>query len=139
MPIGQYPAVLGHEGVGVVREVGSEVADKSLKEGDTVILSFHSCGQCRACLDGCCESCPHMTEINFLSSARTDKTSPIKLLDGTPVHGRFFGQSSLSKMAIVMEKSVVKVMAKESDLTVPCIILVWIPYRGRNGVESFVS
>ncbi|KAE8379697.1 chaperonin 10-like protein [Aspergillus bertholletiae] len=116
MPVGQYPAVLGHEGMGIVRQVGSGVADKSLKEGDTVLLSFHSCGQCNACLDGRCGSCPHMTETNFLSTARLDKTSPIALPDGTPVHGQFFGQSSLSKMAIVTEKSVVKISAQASDL-----------------------
>ncbi|KAB8261675.1 chaperonin 10-like protein [Aspergillus pseudonomiae] len=116
MPIGQYPVVLGHEGVGIVRQVGSEVADKSLKEGDTVLLSFHACGRCNACLDGRCGSCPHMTETNFLSSARSDKSSPIALPDGTPVHGQFFGQSSLSKMAIVTEKSVVKISAQASDL-----------------------
>ncbi|KAE8364609.1 chaperonin 10-like protein [Aspergillus caelatus] len=116
MPIGQYPAVLGHEGVGVIRQVGSAVVDKSLKEGDTVLLSFHTCGRCNACLDGRCGSCPHMTETNFLSSARLDKTSPIALPDSTPVHGQFFGQSSLSKMAIVTEKSVVKISAQESDL-----------------------
>jgi Zn-dependent alcohol dehydrogenase len=36
--------------------------------------------------------------------------------DGTPVHGQFFGQSSLSKLAIVSGDSVVKIEAKPQDL-----------------------
>jgi Zn-dependent alcohol dehydrogenase len=45
------PAVLGHEGAGVVIEVGSEV--RSVVVGDHVILStIASCGGCRQCLGG---------------------------------------------------------------------------------------
>ena len=39
---GSLPAVLGHEGAGVVREVGSEV--RGVAPGDPVVLSFPSCG-----------------------------------------------------------------------------------------------
>ncbi|KAF2788529.1 GroES-like protein [Melanomma pulvis-pyrius CBS 109.77] len=119
MPIGMYPAVLGHEGVGVVKHVGSDVADKSLLQGDIVLLSFHSCQRCRACFAGRCGSCPHMTETNFIATARKGPgpKSPISLPDGSPVHGQFFGQSSLSKLAVVAETSVVKVpAARPSDL-----------------------
>ena len=38
------PMVLGHEGAGIVVEIGSEVKDLSL--GDHVVLSFNSCGEC---------------------------------------------------------------------------------------------
>src|SRR5438552_18668952 len=41
------PAVLGHEGAGVVEEVGSEVTD--LAPGDYVVLTFDTCGDCAAC------------------------------------------------------------------------------------------
>ena len=41
------PAVLGHEGAGVVEEVGSAV--RAAKPGDRVILSFNSCGDCPNC------------------------------------------------------------------------------------------
>jgi Zn-dependent alcohol dehydrogenase len=59
-----------------------------------------------------------MTEINFLKSARceSDTSSPIRLADETAVHGQFFGQSSLSKKAVVTEKSVVKVDARPDEL-----------------------
>ncbi|TPX22077.1 hypothetical protein DIZ76_013941 [Coccidioides immitis] len=109
MPIGSYPAVLGHEGVGIVRQVGSQAQDKSLKEGDTVLLGFRTCRKCPSCLEGRCGACPRMTEYNFMSARLGEGAKPIySLTDGTPVHGQFFGQSSLSKMAIVAEQSVVK-------------------------------
>ncbi|KAJ5214990.1 hypothetical protein N7468_010669 [Penicillium chermesinum] len=108
MPIGSYPAVLGHEGAGIVQSVGSGV--KSVAVGDTVLLSFHTCGHCKACEADECGSCPGATEINFLKNARSgsDTRSPIRLADGTP--------SSLSKMAVVTEKSVVKVDARPDEL-----------------------
>jgi Zn-dependent alcohol dehydrogenase len=117
MPIGGYPAVLGHEGVGTVRHVGSDVADKSLTPGDTVLLSFHSCRRCRACTSGRCGSCPYMTEINLVNTARSGPgaRSPISLSDGTPVHGQFFGQSSLSKLSVVTETAVVKIPAARPE------------------------
>ncbi|PNP51905.1 hypothetical protein THARTR1_07496 [Trichoderma harzianum] len=118
MPVGGYPAVLGHEGAGVVRWTGSAIKDKSLKPGDSVLLSFHSCRQCRFCLEGRCGTCPHMTETNFVRPGRRDARakSPISLLDGTKVHGQFFGQSSMSKLAVVTEASVVKVDARPEEL-----------------------
>lgn len=122
MPIGGYPTVLGHEGLGIVREVGSSVNSKTLSSGDTVLLLFHTCGKCRPCEEGRRGGCPHMTEVNFVNTARSgDRDSakaktPISLPDGTPVHGQFFGQSSMSKLAIVTEGSVVKIDAQPEDL-----------------------
>ncbi|KAL1887986.1 hypothetical protein Sste5346_009868 [Sporothrix stenoceras] len=120
MPVGGFPAVLGHEGLGIVREVGPAVADKSLQLGDTVILSFHSCRRCSWCQQGQYGGCPHMTETNFINTARQGvaNESPISLADGRRVHGQFFGQSSLSKLTVATEKSVVKIDAQPADLAV---------------------
>jgi aryl-alcohol dehydrogenase len=45
------PAVLGHEGAGVVEAVGGAVTD--LAPGDTVVLGFSSCGRARAATSTC--------------------------------------------------------------------------------------
>ncbi|OBQ32027.1 MAG: alcohol dehydrogenase, partial [Anabaena sp. CRKS33] len=48
-PEGLFPAILGHEGAGIVVEVGADV--KSLKPGDHVIpLYTPECRQCDYCL-----------------------------------------------------------------------------------------
>src|SRR6185312_3892779 len=44
------PAVLGHEGAGVVEQVGSAVT--AVRPGDHVAMSFASCGACSLCLTG---------------------------------------------------------------------------------------
>jgi len=44
------PGVLGHEGAGVVEQVGAGI--ENLAPGDHVVLTYDSCGQCRACLSG---------------------------------------------------------------------------------------
>lgn len=113
MPIGRFPAVLGHEGTGIIKQVGSGVRNKSLQPGDIVVLSFHSCGQCKACRNDRNGRCPRGTETNFLSTARADGSTPISLPDGTPVHAQFFGQSSMSELAVVTEDSVVKIPAEK--------------------------
>lgn len=117
MPVGSYPAVLGHEGAGTVRRIGSGVKNKSLKEGDTVLLSFSNCQTCSACKDERNGACLSMTDINFGGARGLDPTtSPISLPDGTPLRGQFFGQSSFSKLAVVSERSVVKYDAGMEDL-----------------------
>ena len=45
-----FPAILGHEGSGIVEKVGSSVT--SLEKGDHVVVSFAACGQCENCLSG---------------------------------------------------------------------------------------
>ncbi|KAL2211549.1 putative aryl-alcohol dehydrogenase [Sarocladium strictum] len=114
---GNFPAVLGHEGVAVVKHVGAAVKDKTLSPGDTVILSYHNCKACRQCHEGRGGACIKMTELNFLTSRLGDPKTSFSLPDGTPVHGQFFGQSSLSRMAVVAQHSVVKIEgARPEDL-----------------------
>src|SRR3546814_10927413 len=54
---GLFPSVLGHEGAGVVREVGAGVT--SVVPGDHVIpLYTPACRQCKSCLSGNTNLCP---------------------------------------------------------------------------------
>lgn len=100
------PGVLGHEGAGVVSAIGSGV--RGFAPGDTVILSFTSCGSCRNCRDGHPAYCETWLPANLIGGARSDGTSPISR-DGKALGGHFFGQSSFARQAVVDERSAVKV------------------------------
>ena len=98
------PAVLGHEGAGIVEEIGSAVT--SVKPGDHVVLSFSSCGSCENCLDAMPYVCRHFNDINF-GGVMNDGTTRSK--QGDEVLYTFFAQSSFATYSIVNERSVVKV------------------------------
>jgi len=100
------PGVLGHEGAGVVEEVGSSVT--RVKPGDQVLLSFTSCGECRNCRDGHPAYCATWLPDNLIGGRRADGSATISR-DGEPLGGHFFGQSSFARMAVVDERSLVKV------------------------------
>ncbi|GFF56952.1 polyketide synthase, enoylreductase [Aspergillus udagawae] len=111
--VGDYPAVLGHEGAGIVRRVGSGVKNKSLREGDLVFLSFSSCHRdtCNPCLEGRNGFCRDMTVINSAGTrgiSAADSSISVPGGKGPPIRGQFFGQSSMSKLTIVSEHSVIK-------------------------------
>jgi len=101
------PMVLGHEGSGVVEEVGAAVT--AVKPGDRVVLSYDACGQCKFCLSGRYTYCEHAMAINF-GGSRLDGTNALHRAGGE-VHGHFFGQSSFATYALATERNVVKVPA----------------------------
>ncbi len=103
----EFPAIFGHEGAGVVRAIGSNVENKSLHIGDSVLLSFTVCGDCKQCQNGHPAYCHSHPQINH-GAVRRDGSTPGKLLDGRGVRSQYFGQSSFAKMSIVSEKCVVK-------------------------------
>ena len=100
------PAVLGHEGAGVVRETGSAVRGVSI--GDKVVLSFPSCGQCRRCITGRSAYCDSIAELKF-GCSRADGSVATTDADGRPVGDHFFGQSSFGTLCVANARSVVKV------------------------------
>ena len=100
------PAVLGHEGAGIVEEVGSAV--KRLRPGDHVLASFTSCGVCVNCYSGKPSNCDHFFPMNLLGGTRLDGSHTIHQ-DGVPLNAHFFGQSSLAHHALVDERCLVKV------------------------------
>jgi aryl-alcohol dehydrogenase len=99
------PAVLGHEGAGVVERVGDRVT--KVKPGDRVVLSYLSCGNCVNCNSSAPAYCQQFLSYN-LSGARLD-SSPTLRKNGEVIHSNFFGQSSLATHAIAAERNIVKV------------------------------
>ncbi len=104
------PIVLGHEGAGVVCQVGSAVTE--FQAGDHVALSFGFCGTCRPCVSGRPYACERMGAINF-SGVHWDGR-PRLFQGGQPI-GSFFSQSSFADYAIVHQNSAVK-LDKDFDL-----------------------
>jgi len=100
------PAILGHEGAGIVERVGSAVTH--LKSGDHVVLSYHSCGQCKPCLSSHAAYCDHMWETNF-AGARLDGSVGVRSEDVEGLHAHFFGQSSFATYALAHARNTVKV------------------------------
>ena len=138
------PGVLGHEGAGVVEEVGAAVI--RVAAGDRVLLSYTSCGRCAHCRDGHPAYCETWLPDNLTGGRRPDGTSPISR-DGTPLGGHFFGQSSFAGHAVVDERSVVKVAADAPlDLLAPlgCGVMtgagaVWHVLAPRPGATLLVT
>lgn len=99
------PAVLGHEGAGIVEAVGPDV--RSLAPGDHVVLTvLASCGACPSCMRGQ----PYLCPVGFRSFFRGTLISGGKRLhkDGQ-VLNHFFCQSSFAEHVVVDERTAVKV------------------------------
>lgn len=106
------PIVLGHEGVGIVEEIGSAVT--VAKPGDRVLMSFNSCGDCPNCARDAPTYCYNFFPYNW-SGTRPDGT-PTLFSDGAPMNGNFFGQSSFATHAIAHERNVVRVPDSAADI-----------------------
>lgn len=99
------PVVLGHEGAGVVEQVGTRVT--SVAPGDHVAMSFTSCGDCPLCLTGSPAYCRRFDAVNF-SGRRPDGSSAVSL-DGAEINAHFLGQSSFATYAVVNARAVVPI------------------------------
>ena len=100
------PIVIGHEGAGIVREVGQGITD--LKPGDHVITVFApSCGNCRYCVRGRPNICPTGNAARAAGQLPTG-TKRLKRLDGTPINHNS-GLSLYAQFAVVARRSCVKI------------------------------
>jgi aryl-alcohol dehydrogenase len=97
------PGILGHEGSGLVREVGSDVT--KVKPGDRLAVSFASCGDCVACLAGEPAYCHSFMALNY-AGVRPDGSS-VASDSGGAVGSSFFGQSTFATHEITKERNVV--------------------------------
>ncbi len=105
LPIPPPPSVFGHEGAGVVEQVGARVT--KVKPGDHVVLSWDYCGACTSCKSGKDLYCLNFFLHNF-HGARPDSTATLRKGDQV-IHGSFFSQSSFADFALANERNVVKV------------------------------
>src|SRR3954466_2960488 len=116
LPPEMFPNVFGHEGAGVVEEVGRDV--RGLEPGDHVVMSFRSCRDCAKCRAGLVGYCDQTLLLNYMGM-RMDGSQPISR-DGSPVFGSFFGQSSLAAHALAYADNCVKVdAALDLELAAP--------------------
>lgn len=100
------PAILGHEGAGIVERTGSAVSH--LRPGDHVLLSYHSCGQCKPCLSAHPAYCEKVWEANF-AGARLDGSIGVSAQGTEDLHAHFFGQSSFATYALAHQRNTIKV------------------------------
>jgi aryl-alcohol dehydrogenase len=106
------PAVLGHEGSGIVEAVGSGVTVAC--PGDRVIMSFNSCGACPNCADDAPTYCYDFFRQNW-AGTRPDGSVTVTA-GGAAINANFFGQSSFATRAIAHERNTVRVPDDLADL-----------------------
>ena len=112
------PLVLGHEGAGVVEDVGPGVTD--LAPGDHVVLSVVvGCGSCFQCHNGAFSLC-ESNRIHQYMGTLLDGTSRLSSGAGETM-SHFLCQSSLAQYAVVPRAAAVKVRA-DAPLEAVCLL-----------------
>jgi len=94
-PDKRAPMVFGHEGTGTVIAAG---LDAGIDVGRQVVLTFASCTRCAHCTSGRPAYCDGSVGLN-MAGDRGDDASALRL-NGAPVRGGFFGQSSFATHVI---------------------------------------
>ncbi len=104
-PEGVFPAILGHEGAGVVVEIGDGV--NSLKPGDHVIpLYTPECRQCEYCVSGKTNLCQAI-RVTQGQGLMPDGSSRFSLA-GEPIY-HYMGTSTFSNFTVVPEIALAKI------------------------------
>lgn len=114
-PPAALPMAGGHEGAGIVEEVGPST--EGWKPGDKVVLTFlPMCGRCRWCASGMQNLCDNGAGI--LTGTRPDGSKRV-LLDGQPI-GQAAGVSTFSQYTTVSVRSAVKI-ADDIPIDIACL------------------
>ncbi|MBP6218880.1 MAG: S-(hydroxymethyl)glutathione dehydrogenase/class III alcohol dehydrogenase [Oligoflexales bacterium] len=116
-PEGLFPSVLGHEGAGVVEELGRGVS--SLSVGDHVIpLYIPECRECKFCLSGKTNLCQKV-RVTQGRGLMPDGTSRFSLNGQTILH--YMGTSTFSQYVVVPEIALAKIN-KKAPLEKVCLL-----------------
>ncbi len=116
-PEGIFPAILGHEGGGIVEAIGEGVT--SVAVGDHVFpLYTPECGKCKFCLSGKTNLCQAIraTQGKGLMPDGTSRFSK----DGKPIF-HYMGTSTFSEYTVLPEISVAKI-SKDAPLEKVCLL-----------------
>lgn len=116
-PEGVFPAILGHEGGGIVEAIGEGVT--SVAVGDHVIpLYTPECGECKFCRSGKTNLCQAIrsTQGKGLMPDGTTRFSK----NGQPIF-HYMGTSTFSELTVVPEISLAKIN-KEAPLEEVCLL-----------------
>jgi S-(hydroxymethyl)glutathione dehydrogenase/alcohol dehydrogenase len=107
-PEGMFPVILGHEGGGIVEEVGAGVT--SVKPGDHVIpLYTPECGECKFCKSGRTNLCQKI-RITQGKGLMPDGTSRFSIKGKPILH--YMGTSTFSEHTVLPEISLAKINPK---------------------------
>ena len=107
-PEGLFPAILGHEGAGVVIKCGPGV--KTLKPGDHVIpLYTPECRECPSCLSRKTNLCTAIRDTQG-KGLMPDGSTRFSMLDGTPIF-HYMGCSTFANHTVLPEIALAKVRA----------------------------
>jgi S-(hydroxymethyl)glutathione dehydrogenase/alcohol dehydrogenase len=116
-PEGIFPAILGHEGGGIVEQVGEGVT--SVAVGDHVIpLYTPECGECKFCLSGKTNLCQKIRETQGKGLMPDGTTRFYK--DGEPIY-HYMGCSTFSEYTVLPEIALAKVNP-EAPLEEVCLL-----------------
>lgn len=116
-PEGVFPTILGHEGGGIVEQIGEGVT--SVKVGDHVIpLYTPECRECKFCLSGKTNLCQKIRETQGKGLMPDGTTRFYK--DGQPIY-HYMGCSTFSEYTVLPEISLA-VVNKEASLEEVCLL-----------------
>ena len=116
-PEGIFPAILGHEGGGIVEQIGEGVT--SVEIGDHVIpLYTPECGECKFCKSGKTNLCQKIRETQGRGLMPDGTTRFYK--DGQPIY-HYMGCSTFSEYTVLPEISLAKVN-KDAPLEEVCLL-----------------
>ncbi|MEZ5496948.1 MAG: S-(hydroxymethyl)glutathione dehydrogenase/class III alcohol dehydrogenase [Gammaproteobacteria bacterium] len=116
-PEGIFPSILGHEGGGIVEQVGEGVT--TLKKGDHVIpLYTAECGECKFCKSGKTNLCSSVRETQG-QGLMPDGTSRFSK-DGKTIY-HYMGTSTFAEYTVLPEVSLAKV-SKDAPLDKICLL-----------------